>query len=304
MKRIFLIPGMIAALAMTACGGGDDSTEDTTGDAPDSTETTSEERPAIDPFPDFPLTALDANNGDVILSPSKNWQEDATKEGADNVTFIFYNQTVAEVGEKTSKVNFMGENGVEIPNYMIIPIKANQTAKKGDIVLTWWQTGSGMQRAIVVDDTDPASPTVRYLDLSWDNPATNSDGKPIAQAHYQIKPGTFHVLSADWSPGTTVAAKSEGKSVAATVVAVAGDQVLTIGFAGKMKIYAKSDCTPCPVIPNVKAGDKVQIPWVGTFKESTVERVDAALGAVWCDDPFSDEPMVVSFGDISTNLAL
>ena len=304
MKKLFLIPGVVAALAMTACGGGEETTDETTNNAPDSTETVETDRPEIDPFPDFPLTSTTAKAGEYILTPSKNWQEDATTNGADDVTFIFYSQTLAEAGEGTSKVDFMSDKGVEIPNYMIVPIKAGQTAKKGDIILTWWQTGSGMQRAIVVDDTDPAAPVVNYLDLDWDNPATTDDGTGIGQATYQIEAGTFHVLSSEWAPGTTVAANNEGKTVAATVISVAGDQVLTIGFAGKMKVYAKSDCTPCPIKPSVKAGDKIQVPWVGSFTETTVEKVDAEMGRVWCDDPYSDDPMVVPFGDVVTGLAL
>ena len=172
------------------------------------------------------------------------------------------------------------------------------------IVLTWWQTGSGMQRAIVTDDTDPSAPVVCYLDLDWDNPATTDDGVGIGQATYQIEAGTFHVLTADWSPGTTVAVNADDKVKAATIVSVNGDDVLTIGFAGKMKMYDKSDCTPCPVRPNVSVGDEIQIPWVGSFTASTVEKVDAENGRVWCADPYSDDPMVIAFGDVATGLEL
>lgn len=304
MKKKNLFIAIASSGLLMACGGGEESTEDTSDKVKETTEEVDVERSAIDPFPDFPMVNLNASNGDIVLSPSKNWQEDATNEGADKVTFIFYNQTVAEVGEGTSKVDFMTEKGVDIPNYMIIPIKAGQTAKKGDILLTWWQTGSGMQRAIVTDDSDPAKPVVNYLDLDWDNPATNADGIGIGQATYPLKEGTFHVLNSDWQPGTTVAAKADGKTVAATVVCVSGDQVLTIGFAGKMKIYPKSDCTPCPVKPDVKTGDEVQVPWVGSFTSTTVQKVDAENGRVWCDDPYSDDPMVVPFGDVLTGLTL
>ena len=91
MKKFYLIPGMIAALAMTACGGGEEeSSEETTDDAPETEETVDVERSAIDPFPDYPMVSLNANNGDIIMTPSKNWQEDATAEGAENVTFHYH----------------------------------------------------------------------------------------------------------------------------------------------------------------------------------------------------------------------
>jgi hypothetical protein len=305
MKRIYLIPAMVAALAMTACGGDEEATEDeNTESEPETTETVDVARSAIDPFPDFPMASLNANDGDVVLTPSKSWQEDATAEGADNVTFIYYDAVVSTVGEGTSTVDFTFDGEVEIPNYMIIPIKANQSAKKGDIILTWWQSGSGMQRAIVTDDSDPSAPEVCYLDLDWDNPATTSEGVGIGQAKYQLEAGTFHVLTSDWSPGTTVAVSTDGKYKAATIVSINGDDVLTIGFAGKMKMYSKADCTPCPVVPNVNVGDEIQAPWVGSFTNSVVEKVDKENGRIWCDDPYSDEPMVIAFGDVLTGLAL
>lgn len=306
MKRIMLIPAAIATLAMTACGGAEESTDEneSTDNAPETTEEVEVDRSEIDPFPDFPAVDLQANEGDIVLTPSKNWQEDATEKGADDVTFIFYNQKLSAVGETTSTVAFTFDGETEIPNYMIIPIKPNQTAKKGDIILTWWQTGSGMQRAIVTDASDPAAPVVNYLDLDWDNPATNDDGTGIGQATYKIEPGTFHVLSSEWEPGTTVAVKTDGKTKAATIVRVSGDKVLTLGFAGKMAVYSKSDCTPCPIKPSVKTGDEVQVPWVGSFTTTTVQKVDNEKGRVWCDDPYSDDPMVVAFGDVMTGLAI
>lgn len=304
MKKKFLIPG-IFAFALVSCGGGEESTDNESNESTDTTavEETAE-RSTIDPFPEFPMVGLNASAGDIILTPSKNWQEDATEKGGEEVTFIYYNQKLAEVGESTSKVDFMSDKGVDIPNYMIVPIKANQTAKKGDVILTWWQTGSGMQRAIVVDDTDPAAPVVNYLDLKWDNPATTSDGVGIGQATYKIEPGTFHVLKGAWEPGTTVAAKEDSKVKNVTVIRVEGDQVLTIGWGGSMKIYAKADCTPVPVIPNVKAGDAVQAPWVGSYVNTTVEKVDAVNGRVWCDDPYSDDPMAIPYGDVATDLVI
>ncbi|MCB9224226.1 MAG: hypothetical protein R2780_02335 [Crocinitomicaceae bacterium] len=301
----FLIPGILV-FAMASCGGSEESTEHDSNDNADTTETADATagRSEIDPFPDFPMVGLSASAGDIVLSPSKNWQVDATEKGGDQVTFIFYKQTLAEVGDQTSKVDFMTEKGVDIPNYMIIPIKPSQTTKKGDVILTWWQTGSGMQRAIVVDDADPAAPVVNYLDLKWDNPATTNDGIGIGQATYKIEPGTFHVLKSAWEPGTTVAAKDGGKVKNVTVVRAEGDQVLTIGWGGTMKIYAKADCTPVPVMPTVKAGDAVQAPWVGSYTNTTVVKVDAKFGRVWCDDPYSDDPMVIPYGDVATNLVI
>ncbi len=256
----------------------------------------------IDPFKDFPKEPITANVGDFVLTPSENWQQEATDNGAEKVTFIFYTQKIVEIGNEYSKIDFISKKGVEIPNYMIIPIKSGQTAKKGDILLTWWQSGSGMKRAIVTDASNPNEPVVNYIDIDWTNPAKNNAGVGIGQQSEKIKANTFHVLSSIWEPGTSVAAKDGTSYKLTTVVKVSGEKVLTIGFAGKMKVYSKSDCFPIVIKPELKEGDLVQIPWVGKFINSRVQKVDTKNGRVWCDDPYSKEPLVVPFGNVTSGL--
>lgn len=303
MKVELLFAGLVT-VCMISCGSTPKNNENKTN--PNDTTKTDQSTDnihtgKIDPFKNFPKEAITSHPGDYVLSPSKNWQEDATN-GKENVTFIFYAQKMAEVGAEYSKVDFLNEKGVEIPNYMIIPIKRGQTAKKGDIVLTWWQSGSGMQRAIVVDDKNPSQPIVNYMDIDWNNPAKNDQGVGIGQMTEQLEPNSFHVINSEWESGTTVAVKEGSDFKQATVVKLSGDQVLTIGFGGAMKIYSKTDCFPVAVKPMVKAGDMVQAPWVGKYKNLKVEKVDAKMGRVWVDDPYSDQPMIVPFGDITSGL--
>jgi hypothetical protein len=301
MKKTLFFTGLIS-IALISCGS-KEKPADKKEEKKDSTQTeqTTKTDGKIDPFKDFPKDAITANPGDFVLSPSKNWQEDGSN-GKENVTYIFYNQTMAETGSEYSKLDFISEKGVEIPNYMIIPIKSGQKAKKGDIVLTWWQSGSGMQRAIVVDDKNPAEPIVNYIDIDWFNPAKNSQGVGFGQMTEQLKPNSFHVISSAWESGTTVAVKEGSDYKAATVVKVSGEKVLVIGFAGQMNVYAKADCFPVVVKPTVKVGDMVQAPWTGKYKNLKVEKIDAKMGRVWVDDPYSDDPLVVPFGDITSGL--
>ena len=105
-----------------------------------------------------------ASDGEFVLSPSRAFLDDAfAKEG--KTMMIWYQNIMAksDINESTIK-QISGE--VQIPNSLIIPIPAGATAKKGDIILTTWQSGSGMQRAIVTDDTDPSAPVVHYLDIT------------------------------------------------------------------------------------------------------------------------------------------
>jgi len=78
---------------------------------------------------------------------------------------------MAKPGNEYSVIDFIFDDDTEIPNYMIIPIRPDESAKVGDIVLTWWQSGSGMKRAIVTNASDPTAPEVNYIDIEWDNPA-------------------------------------------------------------------------------------------------------------------------------------
>jgi len=299
--RIKILITVIATSIALSCGSknttiNDNKTEDTT------KSEKAKNDGKIDPFKDFPKDAITANVGDYVLTPSENWQRDATEKGADKVNFIFYNQKIAEVGSEYSKINFMSASNIEIPNYMIIPIKSGQKAKKGDIVLTWWQSGSGMERAIVTDASNPDQPMVNYLDIDWTNPAKNNAGVGIGQQSEKIKSNSFHVISTMWEAGTSVAVYDDNNYIKTTVIKVSGDKVLTIGFGGKMKVYKKSACTAIVIRPNVKAGDQVQVPWVGTFKNTKVQKVDVKNGRVWCDDPFGKDPLIVPFGDVTSGL--
>lgn len=153
---------------------------------------------------EFPKTDTIAKKGEYVLVPSYNWLVDAMQKDPTKVTMIWYTQKMEEPGEEMSQVKFMSKTQ-KVPNAYIVPIPAGGTAKKGDIVLTWWQTGSGMQRAIVTDAKDPKAPTVRYLDLKYDNPAKDSkSGKGIGQTDYEIKPDSFYPINAPMSPGTAV----------------------------------------------------------------------------------------------------
>lgn len=303
MKEIkFLFAAFVLAMFIS-CGGGTNTNEKETEEkTTEENELVLEEDGKVNPFKDFPAVSIKSNSGDYILTPSLVWQQDATTDGPESQSFIFYSANMVEPGAEYSTVDFLFDKGIEIPNYMIIPIKSGQTAKVGDIVLTWWQSGSGMQRAIVTDATDPSSPSVNYIDIDWDNPATNAYDIGIGQMTEQIEANTFHVLKNTWEPGTTIAVKDGVDYKHAIVISISGSKVLAMLWSGSMKIFDKSDCIAVAIKPNVKVGDEVQAPWVGTFVNTKVVKIDQKNGRVWCEDPYSDDPMVIPFGDVTTEL--
>lgn len=247
------------------------------------------------PF-DFPVVNTTSKAGEYVLCPSKTFIEDAWSEGEENSTFIFYSRTMVTPENSESIVKEIAED-VKIPNSLIIPIAANQEVKKGDIVLTWWQSGSGMSRAIVVDDSNPKEPKVRYLDLEYEHYGETED---------ILKPNSFAKITEMLQPGTAIAYKDDYYMNHVQVIRVEGDKVLTLGWAGRLKVLDKSECHPIPVNLDLKKSDKVQVPYIGSYTNGVINKYDANIGRAWITIEFGgqEKEIVVSIGDIAKDLVL
>jgi hypothetical protein len=250
------------------------------------------------PFANFPKVNVTAKAGDYVLAPSYNWVKDAAEKGIETTSFIWYVQKMATPDSENSELQFLQERH-KVPNAYIIEIPPKQTAKKGDIVLTWWQTGSGMQRAIVVDDADPARPIARYLDIAYDNPAKSRDGSTtIGKMDERLLADSFVKLKL-WDAGTTVAVQDGANQKAVKVIRVAGDQLLALDSGGKLKVYPKKSCQPVPLAPPINVGDSVKAPRYGqNFAHATVAKVDARNGRVFVRFEGDKEDKAIALGDI------
>ncbi len=308
MRKIILAVSILT-IFLTACSktetnGNSTANANSAGNSPKNTAT-AQASPSIDPnlqatfpFKDFPAVDTSAKAGEVVLVPSYNWLQEATVKGADKVTMIWYSQKMSAPDKEMSEVEFMSDKK-KVPNAYIVPIPAGQKAKNGDIVLTWWQSGSGMNRAIVVDDANPAEPVVRYLDIDYDNPAKSSDGKTtIGQMDEKLKPNTFVKINAPFDVGSIVAIQDGADQKSAQVIRVAGDKVFVNGFAGKIDVVDKSRCTPFPLISKAKEGEKVKAVWVNSLKEGTVTKVDPKIGRVFIKFDVDGKEKAVSFGEV------
>ena len=302
----------ILAMTLAACGGANTANNaapansaNPTNSANSANKPTAAMTPTIDPntvatfpFKDFPAVETTAKTGEVVLVPSYLWLQDATVNGADKMTMIWYSQTMGTPDKEMSEVEFMGTKH-KVPNAYIVPIPAGQKAKNADILLTWWQSGSGMERAIVVDDANPSEPIVRYLDLDYDNPAKSKDGKTgIGQMEEKLKPNTFVKINAPFDVGSMVAIQDGAEQKPAQVIRVAGDKVFVNGFAGRISVVDKSRCTPFPLVSNAKAGEKVRAVWVNSLKEGTVTKVDPKIGRVFIKFDVDSKENAVSFGEV------
>ena len=245
---------------------------------------------------DFPIsTGEQLTDGELVLAPYTYYKvaiddgEDLKRKG-----LIFYKTNLETAGAEKSVVNYMGS--YELPNSLIIGIPEGATAKKGDILLTWWQSGSGMKRAIVRDDSDPAAPKVDYLDMDLkENEDGTLAGFAESHANEQLKPNTFIVLhDGEWEPGSQVAHPgSWGDWAASTLIKATDDKVLVLDFGSKIGVYPRAECRLIPLSDEgIKPGDVVFGAPINTYETFTVEKVDKERGRVWGTDRYGKRRII------------
>lgn len=295
MKKMFLALTIAASLSMWSCtGSGDNTANGGDSTAVAAPETTSQMDPKAWPW-DFPIsTGEQLTDGQLVLAPYTYYAV-ALEDGEDLLqkSLIFYKTNLKTAGKEKSVVNY--KEDYELPNSLIIGIPEGQTAKKGDIVLTWWQSGSGLKRAIVRDDSNPAEPKVDYLDMKMDIDPNSKVNFAEKYANEQLKPNSFIVLKEGWNPGAQVACKDEkGRWLPAILVKATDDKVLVLGFSDRVEVYPKADCKLIPMNDEgVKAGDKVWGKFVGTYEpDYTVNKVDAERGRVWVTTDMGKEEIL------------
>ncbi len=243
----------------------------------------------------FPIVVAQptAKPGELVLCPSRQFYDSAVEKGVDKTTFIYYAAKMIEVGNVESKVTNLAGRTFLIPNQLIISIPPHQKCNTGDVILTWWQTGSGMQRAIVVGGSE-TEPIVRYLDISLDNPSG------AGKREDTLKPGSFYVLNKEWQIGSAVAIDSGRQTRHGLLLATSDQHVLVREFAGKLKCYERTKARPVPIVPDVEKGEIAMASLYGSFKPVTVTKVDSKIGRVFATFQLGrkDQEKVFAFGDV------
>ncbi|HYO95461.1 MAG TPA: hypothetical protein VER33_13155, partial [Polyangiaceae bacterium] len=238
---------------------------------------------------------------DQVLLPLRSNIEAANQHGFEQPTFVYGSGVLEQVGERASNVRWQTQQRAMVDNVWLIPIRREERAAPGDIVLTSWASGSGMLRGIVVDAGNPQSPTARYLDL----PASH----PAADAADTLPPSSFHVLRQPGEVGTTLACRSSaGAGLSRVERAIllhreAAD-LLVLGFAGKLRRVSDADCKPLPLTPALKPGERVFVPVVGAFVPARVLTVDSRAGRVEVSYDFGNEQKQQAFGFANVALDL
>lgn len=231
---------------------------------------------------DFPQDVkIEAEPGQKILSCQGFYFEDLKKgEDLTKSVLIWYDREMEQAGPEKSDVGRSDKQLV--PNALIVPIKKGQKAKKGDIVLTWWQSGSGMQRAIVIDASNPTEPTAVYLDRYWKDDPNHEDNKKLAKGE-QLKPNSFNVIKdGEWQAGAAVAYREGGEWRKGTLIHVDGDKVLLSVFSSHLLATTKARCKLIPFKEKIKKGDKVWATFVDGFRSGyIVKQIDEKAGHMW-----------------------
>ncbi len=250
---------------------------------------------------DYPVVPTTAKAGDWVLTPPRLWLDQAFEKGVQSQTFIFYAATMVKPGAAESTVKDLMGKEFAMPNSLIVPIRKGQKAAVGDIVLTWWQSGSGMQKSLVIQGGTPTQPKVLHLDLSYENPAG------VGKKPDTLKPDTFHRLGKALEPGTMVTFKDGSFWKAGQVLNRTSAQVLYLGFAGRIGVVPAKACHALPVRPQgLKAGGQVMArSSLGSLQPARIAKIDPAIGRVFVTFPKAGDPkkvLAVAFGDLISKL--
>jgi hypothetical protein len=246
------------------------------------------------PF-DYPAVRTTGHVGDYVLAPSSSWIAEAFEKGGDKQTFIYYGGWLRRPGENASEIETLTRQRALVPNALLIAIRSAEQAEAGDVLLTSWAAGSGMQRALAVGG-DAKSPRVRYLDIDWDNPSGYGNKEDVLPAN------TFHRLHQPGEVGTTLACKEGSRRTRWLLVNKAEGKLLVLGFAGRMRVFPQADCRNVPLRIDAKPGAAVYVPIVGAFTPATVARVEPRIGRLWAKYDFGGQDKEEAFA--FTNVAL
>jgi hypothetical protein len=308
-KTIIPIALLSLALSSSSCGGKKEEKGSEEVTKTDSTQTAKEETPKTeenslaDPYKsELSKVAISAQKGDKCLASTDIFNSGNAGSKIADINITFVNKEIEEAGTEFTKIKNFGGGTDNVPNYFVVPIKPGQTAKKGDIVVGPWHHGGSMNRAIVIDDKDPAKPLVNFIDINWTNPAKGDKGVGFGQEQVQLEANSFNVLTSPFQSGTSVAFKEGNDWKLGFVYNVCGDKILLSGFADKHQVVNKADCKALEIQPTCKVGDEVMVSKYGTFRKLKVEKIDSKFGRIYFESTNPEKATIVPFGTTTATL--
>ena len=211
--------------------------------------------------------------GNYVLAPSRQFLK-KYKENKDSATaLVLYPQILEKFGPEKSLVEYY-DTVLAVKNEFLIPLPDGQPAHKGDFVVTWWQSGTAMQRAYIVKAKDSLHPYARYIDFDW----FGEDGYDTLIE--RLNRNTFRVISKPLDPGSSIAVKKGSLYNFYKVINSFGDSIVALDWSGKLAFFKRDSVLPNAVHKQLDIGEQVWIPVFGIYTRGLVKNVDNGMADV------------------------
>jgi len=240
--------------------------------------------------------SVEVDSDDYVLAPSKISYDSAIANGLEASIFVFYPRKVIQNFKDSVELYQIGDT-VVLPASLIIPMNKNEKAIFGDYVLTWWQSGTGMQRAIVLNKDSSLTPTVYYLDNQY---SFYSNITNISFWIDTLKPNSYIVLKDEIMPGKSIFVEKDYFSVFYTIINISEENILALSWAGLLEVIEKDKFSTIDLHQDFNAGDSVLVPYFGTFSKGVVKSVWNDIGKMTVEIFFIDEEIEIYVNMIDT----
>ncbi|MFZ5892448.1 MAG: hypothetical protein ACOY0T_15420 [Myxococcota bacterium] len=257
------------------------------------------QRPARSAFADR-LSAFDEaptfGAGESVLVPTPRSLR-AALESIEASPLVYAAGVVEQPARSESVVRWPnGERG-GVPNALLIPLGKASQAEPSSVILASGGKGAGLALALVVRGGEPESPLVRVLEGAQ---AASEEPEPAQR----VAANTFRVLRADGEVGAPYACRRAGRVERLLLLRRSTELVLGFAFAGQVDVIDAAHCRALPLRPNVKPGDRVNVPLASVFVRANVEQVEAELGRIEVLADFAGQrrALAFGFGSVATQL--
>lgn len=230
------------------------------------------------------------NIGKYVLSPSKEAYDSLLVKGYGDVIFVYYPRKFVDTIDGYFLLQEFNDT-IKIPNSLVVPLPDTQMVVKGDVVLTWWQSGTGMQRALVLSSKETATPIVYYLDNQFYYYYANDD--PLFWID-TLPAGTFLKITDDIMPGRSCSVAGEYVATSYTIINNLGTKVMALSWSGALNVFTTGACEIVPINVKFSEGDSVFTPYLGTYTHGTVKNVYEDIGKMKVAINFIDTIIVIT----------
>ena len=204
----------------------------------------------------IPNIKLGVKAGEIVLVPKKNFLDEFFQKK--NNFFWFYPRKVDSIG-KYSLFVWEIDSLIEIPKAFVVAFSEKSKAKQGDFVFTWWQNGTGLQRAYVLKVLDNKKIVIRYLDLDIFTLRNKSD---IIDT---IKERSFSLINSKYSPGASVRFDTDVGEKFYIILNHQDSSLVCRSSLGKIKFFKINEIKPNYVAKKLYVNQEVKVPFYGIY---------------------------------------